>query len=289
MDWLQNIIDRVPATVRWFSFVFGMIVMVIMFTPLFSPVTMRLGPDAVIVRTYSAPPFLLAVPNSKTDKMSQAIQWSGLWQQEVMTTYWTLLFKKPEDFNPKENVVVDIGPQLGFFTFHAAAMGYEVYAFEVSPKLTHLFELSTHLNSFTSEEKWKVTYSHHPVGVAEEGHNPLNLVSLDEHFQGKRIRLLRISSFGSELGIFKSMETLARKGAIDYIVLQIEGSNSANCMRILKFLETHTFYVYHIYDLYSFIEIPPHEFENWVSQIKSYSQPVHILGSTTPSKIFYFN
>ena len=166
--------------------------------------------------------FFLAV-----DKLDSGVLPRTFLKYGLFAPIETAVFDKILPFKSKkancEPVVIDVGVNIGYLTFKAASLGYEVFGFEPQARLHDLLCLTKKVNSFRSEQIYL-----YPFGLSSKNtiYDQVNTESwgrahiIDDSVNNNQKRIFRKTK---KIEVHRLDEILSKEVHVQLLKIDVEG------------------------------------------------------------------
>ena len=202
--------------------------------------------DFVLIMTRSLdykhePTYMVVLDPKKDIYVSKALVRTGEWEHDLNALFDAL---HQEHRELHKLPVVDIGANVGAFTFHAASKAAVVHAFEMQRQVFFLLSLSKQLNGYRhlhlhhaalwSESGKEVSFTPFSgnfgatslVGVSN-GQETMLTTRLDEILPFKEVFFMKIDAERSEAWVIKGFEDVFRNRGVHFFVMETRKSQRA--------------------------------------------------------------
>ena len=162
-----------------------------------------------------------------TDYVSGSISGSGIWERDQVNKVIKCLnsYSEKKNLNKNQITVLDIGSNIGSYSFYLANIGYEVFSFEVSHINSYILK-----KNFCLNENINITIINKGMGIEEEKcllHHPAGNIGNAVILCGENINIARKNENLTEEVEFTKLSnyfTYFSKKNIALIKLDVEGS-----------------------------------------------------------------
>lgn len=179
--------------------------------------------------TYEAPVNSIPIYCTGNDTVSQNIDIYGCWEGfETLLAMDVLALGNPDD------LVIDLGCHIGWYSLIAATAGYDVLSVDADSENLELLNMSAKLNGL--EDKIKTAY-----GWIGENTQPLPV-------NGSRVRLLKADVEGAEDQVLRICAPLFAAGLVDYAFFEVSPELSDHYPDTIAQLMDYDYKVYLIPD-----------------------------------------
>lgn len=224
-------------------------------------------PFGCLVRTGTSPPFMISTVIPSTDSfVSAEIKANGFWDFHVLRAVAAVIGNRCE--GQHKPLVFDVGANLGFVGFYAAALGCRVHAFEPQTQLQPFIQSSVFVNGFENiytlhqnivSDTDTPLYMMNPgggniggasvCGGPSDGCHRVDSVRLDDMINvADPVLLMKIDVEGHEPHVLKSALRSFADGRIKNIVMEFSAKfYGAEASRdILRMMHENGYAVFHI-------------------------------------------
>ena len=197
--------------------------------------------------------------HDENDLISGELIKNNIWEQDITKNYIEILKTLNED-----DLILDIGANLGYYSLIAASYNYNVLAFEPFEENYNKFESSILLNSFhnkikiyknivseKSHEKKSLKVVPGPIinyGCikVEEEKGDIETIALDDFNINKNIGILKIDVEGHEYHVIQGCKNLIINNQVKNIIIEFSPKfvNINYCYEIARFLVLNSYYIY---------------------------------------------
>ena len=200
--------------------------------------------------------------HEKEDLISGDLIKNNIWEEQITKQYVDMLKK----IN-KNDLIIDVGSNIGYYSLIAAAYNYQVFAFEPFEKNYNKFETSIFLNSFynnitlyknivsdTSNKFKSLEIVPGPIinyGCITINNDKGNIktIALDDLNISKNIGILKIDVEGHEYEVIEGCKKLITNNQVKNIIIEISPKflDIKYCLDIIQFIISNSYYIYDIY------------------------------------------